>query len=171
VFENWKIGEFEEHGQVIYGQDYGYYPDPTTLTKVSIDKRRKRIFVKECFYETNLSTEQIAEKNKRECGKSLIIGDSAEPRLINDLRAKGVNIKPCIKGAGSIIAGINLMLEYELIISPDSKNLVKELNNYTYSDKKSQLVIDDYNHGIDSLRYSVYYQLKRSNKVGLIQRN
>jgi len=146
VYENWKIGEFVNTGQVLFGQDYGYSPDPTTLIKVSIDQRRKQIYVDECFVEENLSTEQIIQKNKQFCGRELIIGDSAEPRLINDIRNGGVNIRPCIKGAGSIMAGINAIKEYELIVSPNSTNIVKELNNYTYSDKKSQLVVDDYNH-------------------------
>jgi phage terminase large subunit len=171
VFENWSIGKFEEVGQVIYGQDYGYSPDPTTLVKVSIDKRRKKIFVKECYVETNLSTDEIIRRNKEHCGKSLIVGDSAEPRLINDIRKQGVNIIACTKGAGSIMAGINVMLEYELVVDPESRHVVKELNNYVYSDKKSQLVIDDYNHTIDATRYAVYHQLRNPQKVGLKQRN
>jgi phage terminase large subunit len=171
VFSNWTLGEFKETGQVMYGQDYGYSPDPTTLIKVSIDKTRKQIFVKECFVENNLSTSQIIDKNKQFCGKSLIIGDSAEPRLINDIKRQGVNIQPCVKGAGSIIAGINIMLEYEIIVDYESTSIVKELNNYVYSDKKSQLAIDDYNHCIDAIRYAVYYQLRRGVKRGLKQIN
>ena len=172
VFTNWRTGDFLHVGQTTYGQDYGYSPDPTTLIKVAIDKRRKKIYIDECFCEENLSTDQIISKNKTFCGsRSLIICDSSEPRLINDIKKEGVNIKPCIKGAGSIIAGINIMLNYELVITPESKNVIKELNNYTYSDKKSQLVIDDYNHCIDAIRYAGYYQLRRSTRFTLRQKN
>jgi phage terminase large subunit len=171
VFENWSIGEFEYTGQVIYGQDYGFNPDPTTLIRVSIDSRRKKIYVEECFYKTGLSTAQIVEQNKEHCKGALIIADSAEPRLINDIKNRGVNIRACTKGKDSIKAGINLMLEYEIIVSPESTNIIKELNNYTYSDKKSQTAIDDYNHAIDAMRYAVYHQLRKPNKVGLRQRN
>ncbi len=171
VFDNWEIGEFVNTGQIIFGQDYGYYPDPTTLVKVSIDKKLKYIYLHECLYETNLSTEQIANKNRQYCGNNLIIGDSAEPRLLNDLRKRGVNILPCVKGAGSISSGINLMKEYKLIVTSESLNIIKELNNYTYSDKKSQLVIDDYNHSIDAGRYAISHLLRNPNKVGLRQIN
>jgi phage terminase large subunit len=171
VFTNWKVGEFVNCGQVIFGQDYGYYPDPTTLVCASIDSKRKVIYVKEMFCETGLSTEQIASRNKQLTNGGLIVGDCAEPRLINDLRLRGINIIPCQKGAGSIMAGINLLLEYQLIIDPNSTNIIKELNNYCYSDKGRSLVIDDYNHNLDSLRYCVYHQLKRPNKLGLKQIN
>ena len=146
VFNNWRLGEFIDTGQTIFGQDYGFYPDPTTLVQVSADRKNKRLYIKQCFVENNLSTQQIIDLNKRYCGRSLIIGDSAEPRLIEDIRKSGVNILKAEKGAGSIIAGINLLLEYELIIDPDSTEIVRELNNYAYSDKKTKLVIDDWNH-------------------------
>ena len=161
VFENWRLGPFVDTGQTIFGQDYGYYPDPTTLIQVSVDKKAKLIYIKECFVETNLSTMQISQLNKRYAGRNLIVGDSAEPRLIADLKKDGCNIREAVKGAGSIMAGINALLEYELIIDPDSITIVRELNNYVYSDKGSKLVIDAYNHTIDAIRYASYFLLKK----------
>jgi phage terminase large subunit len=63
------------------------------------------------------------------------------------------------------------MKEYKLIVTSESLNIIKELNNYTYSDKKSQLVIDDYNHSIDAGRYAISHLLRNPNKVGLRQIN
>jgi phage terminase large subunit len=57
------------------------------------------------------------------------------------------------------------MQSYELVVSPDSKNIAKELNNYTYSDKGSNLFIDDYNHAIDGIRYIVSFHLMNSSKI------
>lgn len=48
------------------------------------------------------------------------------------------------------------MQDYELIISPDSINIVKEINNYVWHDKKSQTPIDDYNHALDAIGYALY---------------
>jgi len=162
VFENWRIGSFVDTGQMLFGQDYGYYPDPTTLIQVSADNKNKRLYVKQCFVEKNLSTQQIIDLNKRYCGMNLIIGDSAEPRLIADIKKSGVNIKPVKKYPGSIIAGINLMKDYEIIVDPESTEIVKELNNYVYSDRKTALVVDAYNHTIDSIRYACEFLLKKS---------
>ena len=161
IFENWKLGAFVDTGQTIHGQDYGFEPDPTTLIQISIDKKRKIIYVKECYSGNKFSTDDIIKLNKLHCGRGLIIGDSAEPRLINDLRKSGVNIREAEKGPGSIAAGIKLLLEYELVIDPESTEIVKELNNYAYSDKKTKLAIDDWNHRIDPLRYAADFLLKK----------
>lgn len=162
IFENWRLGAFVDTGQTIFGQDYGFYPDPTTLIQISVDKKRKLIYVKECYSGNKHTTEEIVELNKLHCGRTLIIADSAEPRLINDIRRSGVNIRGAEKGPGSIAAGIKLLLEYELIIDPESTEIVKELNNYAYSDKKTKLAIDDWNHRIDPLRYAADFILKKT---------
>ena len=164
VFTNWKLGKFEEVSPSIYGQDFGFSIDPTTLIQTSIDKSNKRIYVKELVYKSKLTTSEIFELNKRYCDNQLIIADSAEPRLIHELRIRGNNIKETIKGAGSVTAGLSLMQDYELIIDPDSTNVVKELNNYTWSDKKSDTPVDAFNHAIDALRYAVYFQLHKLSK-------
>jgi phage terminase large subunit len=156
VFTNWRIGEFVDTGIVVYGQDYGFSVDPTTLVKVSIDKTRKIIYAKELLYRTGMTTSDIYEVNKRYAGDALIIGDSAEPRLIEELRQKGNNIIGAVKGQGSVSGGIALIQDYELVV--DGENLVKELNGYVWSDKKSNTPIDASNHILDALRYAVMHQ-------------
>jgi len=164
VFTNWKLGKFEEVAPSIYGQDFGFSIDPTTLVQTSIDKANKRIYIKELVYKAKLTTSEIFELNQRYCDNQLIIADSAEPRLIHELRIRGNNIKETIKGPGSVSAGLALMQDYELIIDNDSTNIVKELNNYTWSDKKSNTPIDAFNHSIDAIRYAIYFQLHKLSK-------
>ncbi len=165
VFTNWKFGEFNPNKlQTSFGQDYGFSIDPTTLIEVAIDKTKRKIYIKECFYKTKLTTTDIALLNLEHAKKNLIVGDSAEPRLIAELKSKGCNIKPTVKGAGSISAGIALMQDYELIIEENSLNVAKELNNYVYADKGAKIFRDDFNHAIDSIRYNVYYQLSNPNR-------
>ena len=168
VFTNWKLGKFIEVNPSIYGQDFGFSIDPTTLVQTSIDKSNKRIYIKELVYKAKLTTTEIFELNQRYCDNKLIIADSAEPRLIHELRVRGNNIKETIKGSGSVSAGLALMQDYELIIDPDSTNIVKELNNYTWSDRKSDTPIDAFNHSIDAIRYAVYFQLHKLSKGNTI---
>jgi phage terminase large subunit len=166
VFTNWSYGKFNpDELQVSYGQDYGFSIDPSTLVAVAIDKKRKKIYVKEHLYKPKLTTSQIALININVCGKSLIVADSAEPRLIEEINRLGCNIVPTEKGAGSISAGIALMQDYELIIDHESINIAKELNNYVYADKGSKLYVDNFNHLIDAIRYNVFYHLGRSFKI------
>ena len=95
-------------------------------------------------------------------GKKLIIADSAEPRLIDDLKHRGVNIKPVKKG--TIESGVTIMQSYELVVDPDSTNIARELNNHVYADKGSKLYEDDFNHAIDASRYNIIFHLDNPNK-------
>ena len=162
IFSNWEIGEFKKIGNSVWGQDYGFSNDPTTLIETNIDKSNKRIYLKECFYLPRLTTSEISRLNRQYAGDGLIIGDSAEPRLITELRRES-NIKEAVKGQGSVTYGISLMQDYDLIIDPNSTNLIKELNNYSWLERKSNTPIDDHNHLIDAARYAISYQLKNPN--------
>ena len=161
VFDNWKFGEFNpDNLQTSFGQDYGYSIDPTTLIEVAIDKKQKKLYLKECFYKTKLTTTEIANLNTSYAGRKLIIGDHAEGRLIDELSRFGNNIVRCDKPP--IEFGVSLMQDYELIVEHNSTNLAKELNNYVYLDKGSRLYIDKYNHLIDAIRYNVVYNIGSS---------
>ena len=164
IFDNWTIGEFKHIGTSVWGQDYGFAADPSTLVEVNIDSTNKRIYLKECFYLQRLTTSQISELNIKHARGGLIIGDSAEPRLLSEIKAKGCNVRPSIKGPGSITYGISLLQDYDIIVSPDSTNLIKELNNYSWLEKKSNTPIDKWNHLIDAVRYAVGFQLQNPNR-------
>jgi phage terminase large subunit len=162
IFSNWRIGEFEEHSKIMFGQDYGFSIDPTTLDKISIDKANKKIYVKECFHKIGLNTSEIYNENIKHVSKELIVGDSAEPRLISELKARGLNIKGISKP--KIIDRIALVQDYELIVDPESINVIKELNNYVWHDKKSETPIDDYNHHLDPIGYVVWDFIGKPNR-------
>lgn len=158
VFTNWKYGAFNpDNLQTSFGQDYGFSIDPTTLVEVAIDKKQKRIYLKEHLYKPKLTTSEIAHINKTICGNRLIVADSAEPRLIDELVKHGCRIVGTTKGAGSISAGIAIMQDYELIV--EGENIGKELNNYVYTDKGSKLFLDAWNHILDAARYNISYNL------------
>lgn len=158
VFTNWKYGAFNpDNLQTSFGQDYGFSIDPTTLVEVAIDRKQKKIYCKEHLYKARLTTSEIAHINKSVCGNKLIVADSAEPRLIDELAKLGCRVIGTTKGPGSINAGIAIMQDYELII--EGENIGKELNNYVYTDKGSKLYLDAYNHIIDAIRYNVSYNL------------
>jgi len=162
VFDNWSIGEFNPDGlQTSCGMDFGFSVDPDSLTEVAIDKKHKKIYLHEHIYKNGLKSQELAQIILDKVQNMLIIADSAEPRLIADLKHLGVNIKPVKKG--TIESGITRMQDYHLIISPESTNIAKELNNYIYADKGSKLYVDSYNHAIDGVRYNVSYHLDNPN--------
>jgi phage terminase large subunit len=162
VFDNWSIGEFNpDNLQTSCGMDFGFSIDPDSLTEVAIDKKHKKIYLKEHIYRNGLKSQELAQIVLDKVGQTLIIADSAEPRLIADLKHLGVNIKPVKKG--TIESGITRMQDYHLVVTPESTNIAKELNNYIYSDKSSKLYVDNYNHAIDGVRYNVIYHLDNPN--------
>jgi len=164
VFTNWEFGTFNPNNlQTSFGQDYGFSIDPTTLIEVAIDKSKKIIYLKEHLYKPKLTTTEIAHINKSICGNKLIVADSAEPRLIDELVSQGCRVVPTTKGAGSISAGIALMQDYKLVV--EGENIGKELNNYVYTDKGSKLFCDNWNHAIDAIRYNVSYNLTGGYKI------
>lgn len=157
IFNNWSIGEFDNSIPYYFGQDYGFSIDPSTLVKVAINKQLKKIYINECFYKKAMNTGDIEVENKRYAGEGLIIADCAEPRLIDELKKRGCNIKAVTKG--TISSDISILQDYELVVTENSINVIKELNNYSWSDKKSGTPIDAFNHAIDAIRYGVMHQL------------
>ncbi len=164
LFTNWKVGKFKRVGVSVFGQDYGFASDESTLVETNIDTTNKTIYLRECFYLTQLTTSQIAQLNLNHAKTDLIVGDSAEPRLISEVKSKGCNLVPAIKGQGSITYGISLLQDYDLIIDENSINLIKELNNYCWLERKSNTPIDKWNHLLDAVRYAVSYQLQNPNR-------
>jgi len=163
VFENWSMGLFDESLPFGFGQDYGYNNDPTTLVKVAVSKKRKKIYIKGCFGKPGMSTEAIFQANLFYAGSTAeIVGDSAENRLIDELRDKGLNMTGAYKPPGSVGASIKSLQDYEFIIDPgpESAPIVKEFNNYVWHDRKSGVPVDLWNHYIDPIRYYAWPLIK-----------
>ena len=162
IITNWKVGHFVQTDLMCYGQDFGFSTDITSLVKVAVDKDTRSVYVKGIYGKTNLSTSDIAYRNKTECGTDLIICDSAEPRLISELKNMGLNIKPTIKKKGSILSGIALMQDYQIIVDRESEGIIREINNYVWHERNER-PIDKFNHYIDAIRYSLMYLLQGVN--------
>ena len=160
VFNNWEIGDYKQTDKVIYGSDFGFSIDPSTCVAVSFDNNT--IYIKELFYKQRMVTQDFVNEYRNLPEGSLIIADSAEGRLIEEINKQGINIRKTMKKPGSVKEGIMFMLDYKIIIDRGSINLIKEFNNYSWSDKTSGQPIDKWNHGIDGIRYVVQYNKQSS---------
>jgi phage terminase large subunit len=152
---------------VAYGLDWGFSSDPTAL--VAVYRRGDDLFVHELLYNRGLTNSDIAAKLK-EFGITRaweIVADSAEPKSIEEIYRLGFNIKPASKGPDSIRQGIDIVKRFNLHITKDSTNLIKELRSYTWAtDKEGKdtgVPIDSYNHACDALRYVALNKLAVSN--------
>jgi phage terminase large subunit len=155
IFNNWQsIDAIPYDARLLgYGLDFGYSNDPTAI--VEVYKWNDKRIINEICYQKELSNSQIAKfiNTKMPC-----YCDSAEPKSIAELKMHGINAIAVEKGADSINYGISLMQENQYLITSRSTNLISELRKYAWDkDKKTgsklNKPIDDFNHGIDSLRY------------------
>jgi phage terminase large subunit len=151
---------------VSYGADAGYTNDETTL--VSVYKKDYNLYIKEHLYQTQMTTVDIHNKWKQiGITREPIYFDSAEPRLIEELRRMGWNVRPSIKGADSVNAGIDLLKRFKIHIYKDSHNAIQEFRNYKWQEDKSGKLmnkpVDKNNHLIDATRYATYSVLSKPN--------
>ena len=149
-----------------YGMDFGFTNDPTTL--VAIYQQGDNIYLKELLYQTGLTNRDIDEKLKfHSIERKEIFADSAEPKSIEELYRMGWNIKPATKGQGSVNIGIDMMKRYQIYVTKDSVNMIKEFRNYKWQEDKNGNVlntpVDMFNHTIDAIRYGLYDKLARPN--------
>lgn len=141
-----------------YGLDWGFYPDPWTLTHCGT--KDGGLYLDELFYENNHTSDtRSAAMTSIGLSKAIKILADNNPEAIAEMKKKGWSgIEAAKKGPGSVRAGIDIMKGYTIYITRRSKNLKKELDNYAWEiDKKTEEPtgepIDAWNHCIDGARY------------------
>ena len=165
VYNNWQVMDFDPKtlkGPLLCGLDFGYTNDPTRFIASILCQDEGRVYIFKEWGGTGYLNDQIADAIK-EMGfaKSIICADSAEQKSIDEIKKAGVpRIKPCAKGKGSILQGIQKVQQFELIVAPSCKNTIEELSNYSWKKDKNtneyiNEPIDTFNHCMDALRYSM----------------
>lgn len=153
--------------ECLQGLDFGYTNDPTAFNQSYIDEKSKIVYVYDGFYQKGMSNAEIAEKLKELLAhKHRTTADSSEPKSIDYIRRKGVNMVGAMKGKDSINAGIDYLLEYEIVVNAHLVEFMTEFNNYSWAvdkdGKATNKPNDDFNHFIDSLRYAFESKMKGS---------
>jgi len=155
-----QVEELPQGGVEFYGLDFGYSNDPTVLVKCVI--RGEELYGQELIYETGLTNDMIAYRMD-ELGirrnYDEIYADSAEPKSIDEIHARGFNIKPAPKGPGSVEYGHQKTNQYRQFWTKDSVRCIKEQRNFRYiPDKNGKLTektTHNFSHGMDARRYAL----------------
>jgi len=158
VFNTYHIIEdkdFPRDGGIkIRALDFGYN-DPTALVECRIIG--DNLYIKEILYSRGLTADDLSYKIE-----TLGIDktddlwcDNARPEMIADLKRKRINAKPVIKN--TILHGIDLIKRHRVYIHEHSTNIIGEFKEYKWkTDKDGHILdtpIDQFNHGIDGVRY------------------
>ena len=179
VFENFEVKDFNINstikrvGETTAGLDFGFTHDPTTFPRLAVDLDNKELWIYAEHYEHAMTTDDIYKMiESNDMLDAFISADSAEQRLIAELRAKGVKrINSSVKGRGTINAGIDFIKQFKIYIHPSCEHTIEEFDTYVYQQDKDgnwlNKPVDDNNHVIDAIRYSLerYHLQKKQTDV------
>lgn len=139
VFKKWGIvDEFPVYcKKVARASDFGYTNDVTGIVRCGIVGNR--LYLDELCYRNAMTSGDLIREFKQEernGDDGFVYSESADPRLVDEIALGGVVIYPVQKGAGSIIAGINKMLDMEIFVTKRSVHLQEEMRNYVWAKDK-----------------------------------
>lgn len=165
VFENVVLRALSDEevaaGRTYNGLDFGFAVDPDAFVRVGYDPKRRKIWLLEEFWGVRTPVDRLAGELKRRAGGEVVRCDSAEPRLIAQLREKGIMAVGVKKGAGSVAAGIRWLQECgEIAIDPARcPNAAREFEEYEYPIGPDGELLPEFpdrnNHMIDAVRYAM----------------
>ena len=133
IYKGWQVIKEIPHEARLerYGIDFGYSVDPTAICAVYY--YNGGYIVDEIAFQKELSGKQIADILLNQPRKALAIADSADPRLIDEIRTYGVNIQPTVKGKDSVRQGIQAIQEQQISMTERSVNIHKAVKNYMWA--------------------------------------
>lgn len=181
VFKNWRIEEFDINDissrgyDRRCGSDLGFV-DPTTIVDSWFDSANNRIYVASCFYRSGCQLDVVAQEMEKMIGRrAKIYMDAAEPRSIDYFRRAGFNVRPCLKGPGSVGARITFLQNNEIVVHPRCKDLITELENFSYikdkhTEKYTENTTHEYSHAIDGLGYA-YSDIYTNNRLRTLDKS
>lgn len=166
VYDNWKqIDQVPEEAQRIRRWlDFGFTNDPTAIGSLfswgHTENGRRRFIVDEEEYRTGMTNGPIADKILSLTEpETLVVADSQEPKSIEEIAQRGVQVIGAVKGQGSVNFGIDTVQENEIYVTKRSINILKEQRNYLWKvdrDGKPLNTAEDlFNHHMDGIRYAI----------------
>ena len=143
------------------GHDFGFAVDPDAFVRCAYDSRRKILYVVDEYTGTGLSLAMLSKELEKRAKRQVITADSAEPRSIAELQARGLRIIGAKKGPDSVGNGMRWLETLQgIVIDPKRCPMAaKEFGGYEYDrDKNGQFISrypDKNNHMIDAVRYAM----------------
>ncbi|AZZ51418.1 PBSX family phage terminase large subunit [Rathayibacter festucae] len=139
------------------GLDFGYTNDPTAIVDV-YEYNGGYLWVL-IAYAKGLSNAQIAKLILDQPEQVLVVGDSSEPKSIEEIKSYGVPIIGAVKGADSVLNGVGTVQSQQVYVLDQDTDLIKEERNYLWKlDRDGQpmnVPRDLFNHAMDAGRYAM----------------
>ena len=175
VFQNWKRQDFDsmELAKQGYehrvGMDLGWI-DKSAIIETLYDRQNKTIYIFNEFYKSGCQLSELAAAIKNmNLTRTKIYVDAAEPRSIQYFKSEGIRAEACSKGKDSVKAGLMFLQDHLLVVHPNCKNFITELENFSYIKSKqtgewTEDTTHEWSHAIDACRYG-YSDIYTNNKL------
>ncbi|HMN14177.1 MAG TPA: PBSX family phage terminase large subunit [Bellilinea sp.] len=169
IFTNWVIADLDDENSEYYlpeaqrtthrnGLDFGYSVDPAALIVSHYDPSRKRIYIYDELYQTELTNDLLAAQILPYVSTQSVYCDSSEPKSIAELQRLGVRAVPVKKGRDSVKFGIQWLQQQTIIVHKRCINTQNELRQYKWREDKAGNALPEpvgkNDHLIDALRYA-----------------
>lgn len=170
VFDNLQIrtiepAEMDAQAYFFNGLDFGFAVDPDAFIRWAYDKKSRKLYAVSEYYAARTPTDRLAEEVKKRYEHGTVRCDSADPRMINELRSRNINALGVKKGPGSVEHGVRWLQELNaIIIDPQrTPNAAKEFTAYEYAQDKNGGFLPEFpdkdNHLIDATRYAMEQEI------------
>jgi phage terminase large subunit len=163
VYKDWQIIESIPHEARLErrGLDFGYKNDPTAVVAVYY-YNGGYILDEELYRKGMHNNETAAVLNNLENPNTLIVGDSAEPKSIDEIRLYGVNIIGVEKKGGNGKSfknyGIDYVGQQRISVTKRSQNIWREYLSYLHKEDKDGKILnepeDGNDHAMDATLYA-----------------
>lgn len=166
VFDNLKLDpitdeQIQSFDKCYNGLDFGFAVDPDAFVRCYYDKRTTDLFIFDEFYSAQTTADRLAEEIKKRAGREIVTCDSADPRMIDEMRRRGIQAVGARKGPGSVEHGMRWLQERHAIVIDKQRcpNAAREYGGYEYPQDKNGNFLAAYpdanNHILDGTRYAV----------------
>lgn len=166
------VEEFDTppNARFFHGADWGFAKDPSVLVRCFIKDRT--IYIDSEAWGVGVDLDETPElfDTIETARKWPIKADNSRPETISYMRRRGFNISPAKKWQGSVEDGIAWLKSYDIVIHPRCRHTIDEFNHYSYKTDRQTgdvlpVVVDEWNHCIDALRYAMDGMIKGRGKM------
>ena len=172
IFENLVLrtitdDELSTFDRYYNGLDFGFAVDPDAFTRWHYDRKTRRLYAIAEYYGARTNIDTLAQKIAVIAGREVVRCDSADPRMITELKLRGINAIGAKKGAGSRDHGYRWLQDQgAIIVDPDrTPNIAREFAKYEFACDKNGNFLSEYpdhdDHTCDSARYGLEPEITR----------
>lgn len=160
VYPHWQERRLPEDLEPIaYGLDFGSAV-PSSLVAIYLGPTKEqdddRLYWHELIYEAGLTTPQIIARMEGIVDKKTPIYADHEQDRIDQIADAGYLIGQASK---SVSEGIDTVKQHQLCITPSSKNVIDEIQDYkrrVVNGEVTDQVVKDHDHAMDGGRYGIH---------------